>query len=122
MKKFLAPVLPIVLALAACAAPVVPSANAQLQSVRLSDRELTLVLQNGTRCMIDWRKQPVGRMETCGPGYGYAVHVDPNPNVLRQLVEGVVLALGGSGLLTPMAEVVITGPGGTDEVYSFPHR
>lgn len=109
--------------LAACTAPVaVPSAQAQLQTVRLTDQQLTLVLSNGTRCMVDWQKAPSGRMDKCGAGYGYAVHVDPNPNVLRQLVQGVVLALGGSGVLTPMAEVVITGPGGTDEVYVFPER
>lgn len=110
-------VLPTVLALAACAAPV---AEPALQAVRLTDTKLTLVLDNGTRCSGDWRAAAVGRMENCGPGYGYAVKVDGNPNVLRRLVEGVVLALGGEGVLAPMAEVVITGPGGTDQVFVSP--
>lgn len=113
MKK----VLPMVLALAACA---VPAGEAALRTVRLTDTKLTLVLDNGTRCSVDWRAAPVGRMENCGPGYGYAVKVDDNPNLLRRLVEGVVLALGGDGVLAPMAEVVITGPGGTDQVFVSP--
>ena len=112
MKKML----PLVL-LAACAAPVGGDA---LQTVRLTDTRLTLVLDNGTRCSVDWRAAPVGRMENCGPGYGYAVKVDENPNLLRRLVEGVVLALGGEGVLSPMAEVVVTGPGGTDQVFVSP--
>ena len=113
-------VLPFVVALAACAAPV---AEPGVQRVRLTDTRLTLVLTDGTRCSVDWRAVPAGRMENCGPGYGYAVTVEDNPNILRQLVEGVVLALGGEGVLAPMAEVVITGPGGTDQVFvSAPPR
>ncbi|MDQ2067272.1 hypothetical protein Q9295_12920 [Xinfangfangia sp. CPCC 101601] len=111
--------LPMVLLLAACAAPV---ASPGLRSVKLSQEALTLTLTNGTRCWVDWRQAPVGRMEACGQGYGYAVTVADNPNVLRQLVEGVVLALGASAVLAPMAEVVITGPGGTDQIYRFPER
>lgn len=110
-------ILPMALLLAACASPV---AEPALQTVRLTDTRLTLVLDNGTRCSVDWRAAPVGRMENCGPGYGYAVKVDGNPNVLRRLVEGVVLALGADGVLAPMAEVVITGPGGTDQVFISP--
>lgn len=109
--------LPMVLLLAACAAPV---GGDGLRTVRLTDTRLTLVLDNGTRCSVDWRAAPVGRMENCGPGYGYAVKVEDSPNVLRQLVEGVVLALGGEGVLAPMAEVVVTGPGGTDQVFVSP--
>lgn len=110
-------VLPLLLVLAACAAPV---AEPVLQSVRLTDTKLTLVLTDGSRCSVDWRAAPVGRMENCGPGYGYAVTVEDNPNLLRQLVEGMVLALGGEGVLAPMAEVVVTGPGGTDQVFVSP--
>ena len=110
--------LPLVL-LAACAAPV---ADPVPQSVRLTDQRLTLLLADGTRCSVDWRRAPVGRMDNCGPGYGYAVTVEDNPNLLRQLVEGIVLALGGQGVLSPMAEVVITAPGGADQVFVFPDR
>jgi hypothetical protein len=110
--------LPLVL-LAACAVPV---ADAMPRSVKLTDQRLELLLADGTRCSVDWRKSPIGRMERCGPGYGYAVTVEDNPNILRQLVEGIVLALGGDGILAPMAEVVITGPGGTDMVYTSPAR
>ena len=106
------------LLLAGCAVPAEPA----LQSVRLTNEKLTLALSNGTRCSVDWRAAPVGRMDRCGPGYGYAVQVEDNPNVLRRLLEGVMLALGGDGVLSPMAEVVITGPGGTDQVFVLPQR
>ena len=115
MRKFL----PLVLLLAGCA---MPAPEPSLQSVRLTGSRLTLVLSNGTRCSVDWRQVPAGRMERCGPGYGYAVSVDENPNLLRHLAEGIVLALGGRDVLSPMAEVVITGPGGTDQVFVFPER
>ncbi len=118
MKKLLLPILLPAL-LAGCA---MPAPEAGLQSVRLTDSKLTLVLSDGTRCSVDWQKAPAGRMEHCGPGYGYAVRVEQNPNLLRQLAEGIVLALGGSGVLQPMAEVVVTGPGGTDQVFVFPDR
>jgi hypothetical protein len=111
----------LMLMLAGCAAPVEGPAPV-LQSVRLSDAKLTLTLSDATRCSVDWRAAPVGRMDRCGAGYGYAVKVDKNPNVLRQLVQGVMLALGGEGMLSPMAEVVITGPGGTDQVFVMPPR
>jgi hypothetical protein len=106
------------LALAACSAPgwgqPVP------QEARLSAQVLTLTLSDGTVCRADWAKAPSGRMEGCGPGYGYAVRVVENPNLLRQLVTGLTTALGAEGALAPMAEVVITDPAGADRVFVSP--
>jgi hypothetical protein len=59
-------------------------------------------------------------LERCGPGYGYAVRVVENPNVLRQLFTGLTEALGAEGVVPPMAEVVITDPGGVDTVFVSP--
>ncbi|MGB4827584.1 MAG: hypothetical protein WBP18_09995 [Paracoccaceae bacterium] len=116
----LAPVLlaPLLL-VAACAAPIgtpVP------QAARLTDRVLTLSLSDGTRCTVDWAAVPAGRMPACGPGYGYAVHVEDRPNILRQLAQGLMLALGAEGVLAPMAEVVITDPAGSDWVFTSPQK
>ncbi len=110
-------ILPLML-LAACAAP--QGTPPGLQTVKLTDRALELRLSDGTLCRADWRAAPVGRMDGCGAGYGYAVTVEDSPNLARQLVEGVFLALGAEGVLAPMAEVVITEPGGTDRVYVSP--
>ena len=56
--------------LAGCAAPMgTPSP----QSARLSATVLTLVLTDATVCRVNWADAPVGRLEGCGPGYGYAV-------------------------------------------------
>ena len=83
--------LPILLLSACTALPVDPVP----QEVRLTQQEMVLRLSDGTRCTADWQAAPVGRLEGCGPSYGYAVTVDANPNLVRQLVEGLVLALGG---------------------------
>lgn len=106
-----------VLLLAGCGAvsgPVEPV------SLRLGAEVLRLRLSDGTTCEKRWVGEPAGRLDGCGPGYGYAVHVEENPNLLRQLAEGLVLALGGRGILAPMAEVVITDPAGTDWVFASP--
>lgn len=110
--------MPILLLAACVAAP----GNPVPQSVRLTDSTLTLRLSDGTRCQADWVAVPAGRMESCGPGYGYAVHVDDRKNLLRQLIEGIDLALGGGLGLVPMAEVVITDPAGIDHVFTSPPR
>ena len=90
------------------------------KSVRLTDTEMALRLSDGTLCRADWAAVPVGRLESCGPGYGYAVTVEDRPNILRQLAEGIMLALGARGVLVPMAEVVITDPAGIDHVFVSP--
>ncbi|MEZ5796179.1 MAG: hypothetical protein R3D63_00960 [Paracoccaceae bacterium] len=113
--KRLAPIL-LLSACVAASGPPVP------QSVRLTDQALVLSLSDGARCSVDWAAAPVGRLDGCGPGYGYAVTVEDNPNILRQLVQGIVLALGGRGVLAPMAEVVITDPAGIDHVFTSPAR
>lgn len=110
-------VLPMVALLGACA---VAPGQVEPVSLRLGDETMTLRLSDGTLCSKGWVAEPVGRLDGCGPGYGYAVHVEENPNLLRQLAEGLMLALGGKGILAPMAEVVITDPAGTDWVFTSP--
>ncbi|WP_395543303.1 hypothetical protein [Neotabrizicola sp. sgz301269] len=105
------------LPLAACAALQGP---VQPESVRLDTTSLSLRLTDGTVCKVNWAQAPVGRMGDCGPGYGYAVHVEEKPNILRQLVEGLFLTLGAEGVLAPQAEVVITDPAGSDFVFTSP--
>ena len=106
------------LALAACSAPL--TGQPVPQAARLSAEVLTLTLSDGTVCRADWAMAPVGRMEGCGPGFGYAVRVIDNPNLLRQLFTGLTTALGADGAVPPMAEVVITDPAGVDRVFVSP--
>ncbi len=107
----------VVMLLAGCALPPGPP---QPQSARLSATVLTLVLSDGTVCRANWNVAPVGRFETCGPGYGYAVQVVQNPNILRQIWAGLALALGAEGAVPPLAQVVITDPAGVDHVFASP--
>lgn len=105
------------LALAGCVAtgqPPVP------QAARLSAEELTVTLADGTVCRADWVAAPVGRLENCGPGFGYSVRVIDNPNLLRQLFTGLTEALGAEGHVPPMAEVVLTDAMGRDHVFVSP--
>lgn len=91
--------------LAACAVPApVP------QAARLSAETLTVTLSDGTTCRTAWAAE--GRLDGCGPGYGYAVRVVENPNLLRQVAQGLFGALGAEGVLAPMAEVVLTDAAG----------
>lgn len=109
---------PVPLLLAACvAAPVGVPAPA---GVRLSAEELVLRLTDGTLCRADWTVAPVGRLDRCGPGFGYVVTVEDRPNLMRQLVKAVDLAVAGGRMFPPMAEVVITDPAGIDHVYVLP--
>jgi hypothetical protein len=113
MRKLL-----ILMALAGCA--TVPG-NPQPQAARLSAEVLTLTLTDGTVCRADWAAAGgAGRLEPCGPGYGYAVRVVDNPNILRQLFTGLTEALGADGAVPPMAEVTITDPAGVDRVFVSP--
>jgi hypothetical protein len=113
MRKFL-----LFLALGGCVAGV--PGNPVPQAARLSAQVLTLTLSDGTVCRADWAQAPVGRMDSCGPGYGYAVRVIDNPNILRQIWTGLTTALGAEGAVAPMAEVVITDPAGIDRVFVSP--
>ena len=90
------------------------------QSARLSAEVLTLVLSDGTVCRANWAAAPSGRLESCGPGYGYAVNLVANPNILRQLFTGLTTALGAEGAVPPLAEVVITDAAGIDRVFVSP--
>jgi hypothetical protein len=90
------------------------------QAARLSAEVLTLTLTDGTICRVDWVAAPVGRLEGCGPGFGYAVNVVEDPNLLRQLFTGLTEALGADGAVPPMAEVVITDAMGRDRVFVSP--
>jgi hypothetical protein len=107
-----------ILLLAGCAGqgqPPVP------QAARLSADVLTVTLADGTICRADWAAAGgVGRLEPCGPGFGYAVNVVENPNLLRQLFSGLTGALGAEGHVPPMAEVVITDATGRDHVFVSP--
>lgn len=109
-------VLPAVL-LAACVAPGTPVP----QAARLSQEVLTLTLSDGTICRARWAEAGgAGRLDPCGPGYGYSVRVVENPNILRQLFTGLTGALGAEGHVPPMAEVVITDAMGRDHVFVSP--
>jgi hypothetical protein len=113
MRKIL-----VLMLLAGCAGVV---GNPQPQAARLSADVLTLTLSDGTVCRADWAAAVgAGRLDDCGPGYGYAVKVVENPNILRQLFTGLVAALGAEGVSPPLAEVVITDPAGMDWVFVSP--
>lgn len=113
MRKFLGLML-----LAGCAG--LPG-NPTPQAARLSAEVLTLTLSDGTVCRADWAAAGgAGRLEPCGPGYGYAVRVVENPNLLRQLFTGLTEALGAEGAVPPMAEVAITDAAGVDRVFVSP--
>lgn len=90
------------------------------QAARLSADVLTLTLSDGMVCRANWAAAPVGRMDQCGPGYGYAVRVIENPNILRQIWTELTTALGADGAVAPLAEVVITDPAGVDRVFVSP--
>ncbi|NHB76129.1 hypothetical protein [Rhodobacter calidifons] len=104
--------------LAGCAAagqPPVP------QAARLSADVLTLTLADGTTCRARWAEAGgTGRMDDCGPGFGYAVRVVENPNILRRIFTGLTAALGAEGAVAPMAEVVITDARGRAHVFVSP--
>ncbi|HSF65444.1 MAG TPA: hypothetical protein VLA78_13720 [Paracoccaceae bacterium] len=91
------------LLLAACAALPSP----QPQAARLSADTLTVTLTDGTACRADWRAG-AGRLADCGPGYDWQVEEVRDPNLLRQLAEGVLGALAAEGALAPMAAVTLT--------------
>lgn len=90
-------------------------------AARLSSEVLTLTLADGTTCRANWRAEGgSGRLENCGPGFGYSVREVTNPNLLRQLFTGLTEALGADGSVPPMAEVVITDAMGRDHVFVTP--
>lgn len=91
-------------ALSGCAALLVPTP----QSARLSDQTLTMVLNTGEVCRVQWRAAPEG--ELCG--FGYRVTEVAKPNVLRQMFTGLTAALGAEGSVPPQGEVVLTSAAG----------
>jgi hypothetical protein len=113
MRKVLVLVL-----LAGCAG--VPG-NPVPTAARLSSETLSVDLSDGSTCRAPWAAEGgAGRLDDCGPGFGYAVNVVENPNILRQLFTGLVEALGADGIAPPMAEVVITDAMGVDRVFVSP--
>ena len=91
------------------------------QAARLSADVLTLSLSDGSVCRASWAAAGgSGRFDDCGPGFGYAVTVVENPNLLRQLFTGLTEALGADGHVPPMAEVVVTDSSGRDHVFVTP--
>lgn len=106
------------LALAACA---IPAAQATPSAARLSQTTLTVTLTDGSTCRADWAAAGgEGRLDDCGPGFGYRVAVAENPNVLRKLWEQVFAALGAEGATPPMAEVTLTRDDGRDWTFASP--
>lgn len=113
MRKFV-----VLMLLAGCAGV---AGNPVPQAARLSADVLTVTLSDGSTCRADWVADGgSGRLEECGPGYGYAVKVVENPNILRQMFTGLVEALGADGVSPPLAEVVITDAAGVDRVFVSP--
>ena len=113
MRWMILPVL-----LGAC---VATGGTVEPQAARLSAEVLTLTLSDGTVCRADWQANGgVGRMDDCGPGFGYVVTPVADPNLARQMFAGMVQALGAEGHLPPMAEVVITDAMGRDHVFVSP--
>ncbi|WP_374433011.1 hypothetical protein [Tabrizicola sp.] len=113
MRKLL-----VVLALGGCASM---AGSPVPQAARLSADVLTLTLSDGTTCRARWAEAGgAGRFDNCGPGFGYAVDVVENPNLLHQLFTGLTQALGAEGAVPPMAEVVITDATGRDHVFVSP--
>ncbi|WP_431300725.1 hypothetical protein [Tabrizicola sp. BL-A-41-H6] len=110
MRRFLGPIL-----LAGCS---VAAGNPVPQAARLSADVLTVTLSDGTVCQANWAAAGgVGRLEPCGPGYGYAVREVADRDGLRRLSTGLTEPLGAEGAAPPMAEVVITDPAGIDRVF-----
>ena len=108
----------VLMMLAGCAGV---AGNPVPQAARLSETVLTVTLSDGTVCRANWAASGgSGRLEDCGPGYGYAVKPLENPNILRQLFTGLVGALGADGVSPPLAEVVITDAAGIDRVFVSP--
>ncbi len=108
----------VLMLLAGCAGTL---GNPVPQAARLSDTMLTVTLSDGTVCRADWvASGGSGRLDDCGAGYGYAVKVVENPNILRQLFTGLVDALGADGVSPPLGEVVITDAAGVDRVFVSP--
>lgn len=88
---------------------------------RLSQEVLTVGLSDGSTCRADWKAAGgAGRFEDCGDGFDYSVTEVANPNLLRQLFVGLTEALGAEGAVPPMAEVVVTGSGGSWRFVSPP--
>lgn len=91
------------------------------QAARLSDSTLTVTLSDATVCRADWAAAGgAGRLEGCGAGYDYRVTVAENPNILRQLVDGVFAALGAEGVTPPLGTVVLTDATGRDFTFASP--
>ena len=109
----------VAMGLAGCVSPVA-TRNAEVTNARLSKEVLTLNLSDGSNCRVRWRAAPVGRLDNCGAGFGYAVKLVDNPNILSRMWTDLSDALGGDGIASPMAEVVITDSMGHDKVFLSP--
>lgn len=110
MKRFA-----MMLALSGCAG--FPGAPVP-QAARLSADMLVVTLSDASVCRVQW--QAAGRLDGCGPGFDYTVTVDQNPNILRQWVQELALALDAKGAVPPLAEVVISDASGRDWRFASP--
>ncbi|MFE3837355.1 hypothetical protein [Pseudogemmobacter sonorensis] len=112
------------LGLAACAALARPTP----QDLRLDHEMLVVQMSDGSTCRAAWaealRAAPSetvvgGDLAGCPAGYRYSITVENNPNLLRQMVEGLEQAIDGA-MLAPMAEVRVTTPSGRVHAFKSP--
>jgi hypothetical protein len=97
------------IALAGCASLLAPTP----QVARLSDQTLSVTLNTGEICRVQWRDAPSGHI--CG--FGYIVTETGSSNLLRQVFVDLTAAVGASRHVTPMAEVELVSPNG--QTYRF---
>ncbi|MGV8951416.1 MAG: hypothetical protein ACOH2M_09960 [Cypionkella sp.] len=91
--------------LAACAAVTVPTPEA----MRLTDTTMSLFLNTGEICRVEWRAAPQGQL--CG--FSYSIADAKSANLLGRLVGG------GKGLI-PQAVVSVTSPAGVPYEFESP--
>ncbi len=87
------------------------------QAARLSKDELKVFMSDGSTCTA-----PIGagQMPDCGTGLSYRVDLVENPNVLRQLMERALGALGMADALAPLGEVTLTDAAGREYHFVSP--
>ncbi len=91
------------------------------QAARLTNDLLTVTLTDATVCRADWAKAGgAGHLDGCGLGYDYSVTVDQHPNILRQWMVELALALRADQAVPPLATVVLTDAAGKSYTFTSP--
>jgi hypothetical protein len=96
----------------------------QPQSVIVSQDLITVLMTNGTTCLgpapsaevLSW----AGRLQDCPSPYDYTVEIDPRANPLRLILVEFFEAVGLDDILSPIARVEITSPGGVTRTFVSP--